>query len=171
MSGKYAGTTTDDAHRDYWRTPPSIFNPLNAIFNFELDLAASDSNHLCEFYFSENDNALDKTLIHVIGTGAIWCNPPYSDIMPWVNKCIELSEGRNVVMLIPADTSVKWFAKAFENCCECIFLEGRVSFIHAESGIPKSGNNKGSVLFVFNSSRAGRIVRMIHRDKLSGLLK
>lgn len=71
--------------------------------------------------------------------------------MPWVEKAIEQMErGCLTVMLIPADTSVKWFKRAFDNCSECHFISGRLAFINAETQKPVSGNNKGSVVFIFD---------------------
>ena len=43
---------------DYFCTPPYIFRQLNDIFHFTLDVAASDENHLCDYYFTEHENAL-----------------------------------------------------------------------------------------------------------------
>ena len=34
--------------KDYWETPQSLFDELNAEFNFTLDAAASDTNHKCK---------------------------------------------------------------------------------------------------------------------------
>lgn len=39
--------------KDYWETPQSLFDELNAEFNFTLDAAASDANHKCERYFTK----------------------------------------------------------------------------------------------------------------------
>ena len=39
--------------KDYWETPQSLFDELNAEFNFTLDAAASDTNHKCKRYFTK----------------------------------------------------------------------------------------------------------------------
>lgn len=39
--------------KDYWETPQSLFDELNAEFNFTLDAAANDANHKCERYFTK----------------------------------------------------------------------------------------------------------------------
>ena len=44
--------------KDYWETPQSLFDELNAEFNFTLDAAASDVNHKCKRYFTKKDNGL-----------------------------------------------------------------------------------------------------------------
>lgn len=85
----------------------------------------------------------------------VWINPPYSHITPWVDKAIEqASKGIGSVMLVMADPSVKWFAKAVEYATEIRFVtKGRIAFL--EDGVPRSGNNKGSVFFVFSPKMLG----------------
>jgi phage N-6-adenine-methyltransferase len=151
--------------RDLWQTPQALFNHYHRRFHFNMDVAASSKNKLCDMYFSEEDNALDCAWWNVN-----WCNPPYSDIMPWVNKAIEeMDDGCLTVMLIPADTSVKWFKAAFENCSECHFISGRISFINAETQKPVSGNNKGSVVFIFDPESPFKSqVCLLERDEIMG---
>lgn len=153
--------------RDLWRTPKAVFEYYNKRFNFEWDLAASDENALCEKYFTAENSAFncDQSSFY----GAVFCNNPYSNITPWVMLCIDISQKSNVpvVMLIPADTSVKWFKLAFENCTECHFISGRLSFINAETQKPVSGNNKGSVVFIFDpNSPIKQAVSLIGRDDI-----
>jgi len=93
-----------------------------------------------------------------------WCNPPYSNVRPWVDKAIvEASKGNTTVMIVPADTSVAWFREAFNECSVCEFISGRISFINAETGKPQSGNNKGSVVFVFDAVGGYEPVKLIDR--------
>jgi phage N-6-adenine-methyltransferase len=91
-----------------------------------------------------------------------------NDITPWINKAIEQMEfGRLTVMLLPADTSVKWFKLAFDNCTECHFISGRLAFINEETGKPVNGNNKGSVVFIFDPhSPIKQAVSLIDRDEM-----
>lgn len=162
--------------KDCWQTPKFVFDYYDRRFNFTCDFAASHQNALCDHYFSEPDNngdggALDCTPNDgcLDGKGAVWCNPPYSNIMPWVQKCFTMSEatGKVFVMLIPADTSVKWFKKAFENCTECHFISGRLSFINAGTQKPVAGNNKGSVVFIFDPmSPVKQSVHLIDRESM-----
>lgn len=143
----YTGSKTEVSIRDLWQTPRFIFDYYNRRFDLRMDVASSEENKLCDLNLTIEDDAL----ICNWSTWGNWCNPPYSDIMPWAEKAVkEMERGCLTVMLIPADTSVKWFKKAFENCSECHFISGRLAFINAETQKPVSGNNKGSVVFVFN---------------------
>ncbi|KYU29672.1 hypothetical protein AML62_20790 [Escherichia coli] len=58
-------------------------------FGFWLDSAASDKNALCAHWLTEADDALNSEWI---SHGAIWNNPPYSNIRPWVEKAAEQFE-------------------------------------------------------------------------------
>lgn len=167
MSKGYHDSKTPETIRDLWRTPKAVFDYYDKRFNFKYDLAASDDNALCETYFTESDNAF--TCDHEGFNGSVWCNPPYSNITPWVCLCRDVSKWSNqtVVMLIPADTSVKWFKLAFDNCTECHFISGRLAFINEETGKPVSGNNKGSVVFIFDpKSPVKKAVSLVDRDEI-----
>ncbi|MFW0007101.1 MAG: DNA N-6-adenine-methyltransferase [Arsenophonus endosymbiont of Dermacentor nuttalli] len=66
--------------------------------------------------------------------GSIFCNPPYSKILPWVMKTNEecRKQIQSVVMLLPADISVKWFCEVRRTADEVKFIEnGRINFIPA----------------------------------------
>lgn len=110
-------------------------------------------NALCSRFITEQQNSLETDWLQYFGhTGFVWCNPPYSDITPWVKKASEeCAYGIGTVMLVPADTSVGWFKAAQQACTEVRFITGgRLSFIRADTGKPVNGNNKGSMLIIWN---------------------
>lgn len=157
--------------KDCWRTPPEIYAALNAEFSFVGDVAASDKNHLHENYLTENEDALsdEKPWGVVFPNGYVFCNPPYSDPMPWVKKAQqEDCYFTGVVMLVPADTSVGWFKQAMKDVSEVRFITGGgLSFINQSTGKPVSGNNKGSMLLIWNRHRpAARQFGTVDRDVL-----
>lgn len=56
-------------------------------------------------------------------------NPPYSKVMPWVEKAIEESKkGKRIVMLLKVDTSTKWYAKLNENKAHFLWLAERLKW-------------------------------------------
>jgi site-specific DNA-methyltransferase (adenine-specific) len=89
-------------------TPQWIFDLLNKIFLFDLDVAASRDNAKCPKFFSELDNGLAQKW-----TGRVWMNPPYGkDIDHWVQKaCHSVAYGHAqvVVGLLPNRTSANWY--------------------------------------------------------------
>lgn len=141
---------------DTWATPQPIFNKLNDEFNFKFDVCAERETAKCTNYWTIEDDALSKTWeLHRQENSYLWCNPPYSNIGPWVDKAIEAqAEGVGTVMLVMCDPSVKWFARALEKCSEVRFItNGRIAFLN--NGVTQSGNNKGSVIFVFSPHKIG----------------
>lgn len=160
----YHGSNTSENIRDLWQTPLPIFESLNKEFNFVCDVAASRENKLCNMYFDEDGNALD---VNCNWFKSNWCNPPYSNITPWVQKAkVEHEKGKTIVMLVPADTSVKWFKEAYNSCNEVRFISGRLAFINTETQKPVSGNNKGSVLFIWRAYCKSHCVNLVDRDDL-----
>ena len=148
--------------KDLWQTPISIFNNLNNEFNFTGDVASDFNNALCSNFYTEKDNSLSQQWF-----SSNFCNPPYSDIKPWVAKAKEQHKlGKTIVMLIPSDTSVKWFKDAYESCNEVRFISGRLAFVNAETQKPVKGNNKGSVIFVWRAYCKSHCVSLIERDEL-----
>lgn len=161
-------SNTPTEHKDCWRTPYAVFTALDAEFNFTLDAAASAVNTLCANFLTESDDALSRDWK---SDGAIFCNPPYSNIRPWVDKAAEQSrkQNRTVVMLLPADTSTAWFAEALHTADETRFItEGRLSFISAQTGKKgDAGNSKGSVLFIWRPWRTTpRGMTTVSRDAI-----
>lgn len=45
---------------DEWTTPESVFDSLNAEFNFTLDPCATSDNHKCAQYFTKDQDGLTK---------------------------------------------------------------------------------------------------------------
>ena len=151
--------------KDLWQTPKPLFDKLNAEFNFICDVAASRDNSLCDQFIDEKNDSLG---VHR-WLSSNWCNPPYSNITPWVDKAIDQhGQGKTIVMLVPSDTSVKWFKKAYESCNEVRFISGRLSFINAETQKPVSGNNKGSVIFIWRGGcpKESHTVSLVDREYL-----
>lgn len=142
-------SNTLPSDKDCWQTPLWVFDALDIEFGFWLDAAASHHNALCAQYLTEADNSLNCDWE---SHGAIWLNPPYSNIGPWVEKAAEqcARQHKAVVMLVPEDMSVGWFSKALETVDEVrIVTNGRINFINATTGKEQPGNSKGSMFLIW----------------------
>ena len=116
-------------------TSPEVFGPLNERFGFTIDVAASAANTKCERFYSIEDDGL---ALPWYGE-RVWCNPPYSDIRPWVEKAwAEWPYAETIVMLVPANrTEQKWWQELVEPKRDQLgyedlrteFLPGRLRFI------------------------------------------
>lgn len=172
----YHDSKTPESIRNLWRTPKFVFDYYDRRFKFDIDMASSDKNHLCDIYITSDEDALLHATFNEKLEQADWskgvsvfCNPPYDDCASWVAMVTEYAEryGVKIVMLLPADTSVKWFKLAFDNCTECHLISGRLSFISEDTGKPVAGNNKGSVVFVFDPySPVKQVVSLISREDM-----
>lgn len=104
--------TRDDV--DDRRTPRSLFDPLHADYRFTIDVAASHENALLPRYYTLETDALKQDW----GGERVWCNPPYSDIEPWVQSAwgtMRHGGCQLVVMLLPANRCEQgWWQRNIE---------------------------------------------------------
>ncbi len=91
-----------------WQTPPEIFEPLMAEFQFDLDAAADAQMHRVPNYLTD---ALER---EDWPGSRIWCNPPYGrKLEPFVRRCAdEADKGKTVVALIPFRCRAAWWHEA-----------------------------------------------------------
>lgn len=131
---------------------PEDFAPLHKRFRFTIDAAASHTNARLPRYWTVDDNALERSW----GGHRVWCNPPYSDIEPWVVKAQSewlryVSGGAGpdlVVMLLPANrTEQGWWQRHVEPTRDAPhgnlhveFLPGRMRFIRPNAVIGPKGD-------------------------------
>jgi phage N-6-adenine-methyltransferase len=116
-------------------TTREMFDPLDARFEFTIDVAASAINARCLRYYTIEDDGLKQSW----AGESVWCNPPYSDIRPWVEKAwAEDGRARSVVLLLPANrTEQGWWQDLVEpyrdhgTSLHVEFLRGRQRFIAA----------------------------------------
>ena len=120
---------------DKWGTPQEFFDRLNAEFNFDIDVCATEFDHKCEKYFTPEIDGLKQEWL-----GNCWMNPPYGrEQVKWLYKAVE--EGKSntnlVVCLIPArpDTKV-WHEVIFKNASSVCFIKGRLKFGNSNCSAP-----------------------------------
>lgn len=113
-------------------TVPEVFAGFHDRFGFTLDAAASDHNAKLPRYYTREVDGLAQPW-----TGErVWCNPPYSNIRPWVEKAL-LREAELAVLLLPANrTEQAWWQDLIEperlaGRLRVEFLRGRMRFIAA----------------------------------------
>lgn len=119
---------------DEWATPQEAFDQLNNEFAFNLDPCATDENHKCEDYYTAEQDGLRYSW----RGKRVFCNPPYSEIGKWTEKCYREGQKDNtiVVMLIPARTDTTYFHNYIYHRAEIRFLKGRLKFGGAENPAP-----------------------------------
>jgi len=115
---------------DDWATPQDLFDQLDAIHHFTLDVAASSTNHKTANWCGldhENPKLRDGLAISW-ENNRVWCNPPYGrEIKDWVKKAHDESKHAEIVMLLPARTDTKWFHD-YAIRHKVTFIKGRLKF-------------------------------------------
>ncbi len=115
---------------DDWATPQNLFDELDAIHNFTLDVAASSTNHKTAKWFGldHDDPKRHDGLAMSWANESVWCNPPYGRVIKqWVKKAHEESNHASIVMLLPARTDTAWFHD-YAIRHKVTFIRGRIKF-------------------------------------------
>lgn len=125
--GVYASSATCE-----WETPQELFDRLDAIWHFDLDVCATAENAKCEEYYTKEQDGLAQKW-----RGTCWMNPPYGrEIGRWMEKAYDASRaGATVVCLVPARTDTAWWHDyAMRGDVE--FLRGRLKFGGCKNSAP-----------------------------------
>lgn len=152
MSRGCRGGTIGDARR----TPRMLFEEIERRYangRFTVDVAADPYNHLANLWCADpalgtgQPDGLDPES----WVGAVWCNPPWSNILPWVHSArIAASYPDKIqvaVLLLPTRTGTEWWPMATASCEHWVPIRGRV---HFESlGGTNSSNPEDVGVFVF----------------------
>ena len=113
---------TFDSSNDHF-TPKWIFDLLDV--QFDIDVAAPPNGVPwipATRFFTQADDGLSQEW-----SGLVWCNPPYSDILPWVRR---LNKHRNGIALLPHLKS-EWRTEVWESADGIVEYKFReVLFIH-----------------------------------------
>jgi hypothetical protein len=103
-------------------TPTKWFRPWHVEFRFTLDACATAESAKLPRFITAKENGL----LFPWDRERVFCNPPYSDIEPWVVKAWSSDEDL-VVMPLPNWTDRKWWARYVEpwrDRCELVRVPG-----------------------------------------------
>lgn len=111
----------------HWETPPEVFDPLHAEFNFTLDPCATPATAKCATFYTEEQNGLEQSW----AGHRVFMNPPYGrEVYVWTRKArLEQQNGALVVGLLPASTDLAWWHDDIDGHAEVRYLRGRVRFL------------------------------------------
>lgn len=135
-------------------TPLWLFRQIHARYWFTLDACAEKWNAKLQNFCTEQNSGL----LHEWNDERVWCNPPYSDIKPWIEKAIEKTRPLTgvcplVVFLVPVRTSQPWFHDALRAGARVEFLQFRVAFEYPPgSEERKQSPFEHSMLLIFERS-------------------
>jgi site-specific DNA-methyltransferase (adenine-specific) len=111
-----------------YQTPDWLFAALDKEFYFTLDAAASDSNALCEKYYTKEANGLVVSW----GLESVYINPPYEvkTLTAFAKKAYEEARAdccTTVVMLVPVKSDQAWWHD-YALKSEIRYIKGRIKF-------------------------------------------
>jgi len=148
--------------RDTWCTPDEVFNYYRRLYQYTLDVCASASNTKLSDYFTEENSALEGDWSQ---HSRAWCNPPYSNILPFVERAVHFKDTTETSFLVPLDSSTKWFKLALAHAKDVrLIVGGRIQFIPPD-GVVASSNNKASCLI-----HIGQGERTFHTDFIEDIM-
>ena len=142
------GPETPTGIRDTWATPKPMFREFHREWNFTRDICANAMNHKLPDFVTEKENGLDPEKWK---GQRIWCNPPFSNIRPWVTIGRDLARSGECplsVFMLPVMAGVRWYDIAATSGEFHQFLGGRTNY-EQPSGINRSSPTFGSMLAVF----------------------
>ena len=74
-----------------------------------------------------------------------YCNPPFSNPLPWVKKAIEENKkGKLIIMMLNVDPSTKWYKELLIANAHFIYFAERLKFSE------KGSNNKPNMLAILS---------------------
>lgn len=162
------------SERDGWCTPQPIVDFICEIWPGGVDFDPCSNEHSLiaariELYEADDippdrrlwapylaDLSAHNGLGHV--PLRLWCNPPYSDILPWATAVADAAIDVDAMMLVPLDPTTRWWRVLKESSDLLILPHKRVNF-DPPPGVKKSSNRVPSAIFYFGNTSA-RIVKI-----------
>lgn len=152
-----------------WGTPPEMFDALDGLFKFGIDVAANAENRLCETWCGpDHDDPARKDGLTADWLQAVaddhaydvaFMNPSWSreqkqPIEPWIEAAYRWSRrGMTVVGVLPAAVQTRWW-QAFARKADAIwFIPHRVSFV-APPGRTSSSAGVNTAIVIWRPSPA-----------------
>ena len=126
-------STTPEAERDLAQTPPWFVRAVEEFlgFKFNLDVCCITATAKCEAFYSLADHGVDSLIVP--WSSHNWCNPPYSNILPWVKKAkMEARNGNISCLLIPDKPEVKYTNHCRKFADTMIHMPHRLNFLRPD---------------------------------------
>lgn len=130
---------------DNWLTPKALIKSLGY---FDLDPCCPNQMpwRTAKKMICLPNNGLEKPW-----KGRVWCNPPFSKPLPWIEKMISHQNG--ILLLSGKGPETKWGQLALNKCEAVLFLKGRPLFFY-ENGEESKGKWMPIMLLAFGRTNA-----------------
>lgn len=146
MEAYNGNTTTPAEEANLAQTPMWFYEALEKQLRlkFELDVCAIAATAKCENYYSLLEREEDS--LKLPWAAHNFCNPPYDDILPWVDKAIiEAGRGNVSALLAPDKPEVKYIRKSRRFADTMIHMPFRLKFLrpNGKKFLDKKGKESG----------------------------
>ena len=163
-------TTTPESEQDCAQTPWWFIESLEYYTSsiIDLDVCAAPNTAKCKSYLSlkEGNDAFKQSWANVN-----YCNPPYSDITPWVHKShSEAISGSTTLMLIPDKPEVGYTRLARQYADTVIHMPFRLNFLRPDGSefLDKNGKKQGPkfpvCVYIFTPQGLNMPIRDVYHD-------
>lgn len=140
----YGGSEWPEYSDEYY-TPPHI---VQALGPFDLDPSAGPMEHAARNIRRPADGLAETW------AGRVWLNPPYRNIIGWVDKFIAHGDG---VALVNARPDTRWFQRLASGSDALLWITGRVKFLRPD-GKASRAPVVGSVLVAYGERNAASLL-------------
>jgi site-specific DNA-methyltransferase (adenine-specific) len=157
---------------DSYRTPPWLFRWLDEQYDFDFDICASDENHKCDKYYTEQNSYVGKNWSELGAVG--FCNPPFS--RGEKEKALSAAyrnlteHGVSSVFVIPSDVSNNfWIDHIIGKATDIKIIAGRVKFYDPVTNIESVGALGIAIVeFMADEDPVFTISEFVKRDDIKG---
>lgn len=138
-------SSTDESEKDQAQTPWWFVNSVRDFFgidDFILDVCAEERTKKGITHYSLDNG---KNGLESCWSIYNWCNPPFSNIEPWIRKAVaEANHGLNTAMIFPANYETKYHRLAVDNADTIINMPFRLKFLrpNGEMFLDKHGKEQ-----------------------------
>jgi len=138
--------------KDDWCTPPEILNYVYQFFPGGVTLDPCSNSASLVVASTAMDGSAGKNGLeanwydiagghHIRADSGVFVNPPYGKTMAlWIDKIVEESRDLDILALIPARTSNKWWKTIADtrrmNAAWVCFIQQRITFVGGQGGAP-----------------------------------
>ncbi len=158
MAVENTNSTTPEKEKDLAQTPWWFIKSLEARLErkIDIDVCALAKTAKAEIYYSLEDGndalkshwvedyqeCVEQDFVYPLA----YCNPPFSDIHPWIDKSLEMvNVGADVAMLLPNNPETSYVRKAKRYAETIIEMPWRMRFLKPDGSefLDKNGKKQG----------------------------
>jgi hypothetical protein len=142
MSVENENSTVPKSEKDFAQTPPWFIKSLEHYLQrkIDMDVCCIESTAKADVYYSPEDgvDCLNEMWVadwkefveYEFAYPFAYCNPPFSNIMPFIDKIIEqVGIGADVAMMLPNNPETAYVRKAKEHATLIIEMPFRLQFL------------------------------------------